>query len=515
MANFKVGKNILENLTTGMYNDSRIIYREYIQNACDQIDIAVKTGLLRKEEAKIEIWIDSDDTRQITIKDNATGIPATDFKQTLGDIANSGKTRGESKGFRGIGRLAGLAYCKKLIFTSKYSGEKEKSLMICDAVKLRQMLNENTRYTLEDVWESVVEYDTENSDNLTEHFFQVELCGINEENLPLLNKEEIEEYLSFVAPLPYDNNFMFYKKIYDHAKEIGYEISEYHIQLNGKQLFKNYSSRLYDRSNGNRKTYDEIHDLVFKDFRKDDGSLIAWMWYGISGFEKQIPSENAQRGIRLRCSNIQIGGANTLSECSPTNPLFKEQRGNYYFVGEVFSVDKNLIPNSQRDYFNENETRIEFEDALRIYFYDELHKLYYNASAIKSNFKHIDQYEEKRREFAKGEFINPEQKQKYEDELEKSRQEAEKARKKLEKYSEEGDDPISIIYKIHKRKYSKSKENTPAHQQTEKTQYTTQKLSKLSRTERKTVSTILAIIKEETTQEIFERIQQRIIDALK
>ena len=31
----RIGKNILENLTTGMYPDSRFIYREYIQNAAD------------------------------------------------------------------------------------------------------------------------------------------------------------------------------------------------------------------------------------------------------------------------------------------------------------------------------------------------------------------------------------------------------------------------------------------------------------------------------------------------
>ena len=37
-----VGKNILDNLTTGMYSDSKVIYREYIQNACDQIDIAIR-----------------------------------------------------------------------------------------------------------------------------------------------------------------------------------------------------------------------------------------------------------------------------------------------------------------------------------------------------------------------------------------------------------------------------------------------------------------------------------------
>ena len=38
--NFKtiIGKDVIESLTIGMYDDSRFIYREYIQNAADQID---------------------------------------------------------------------------------------------------------------------------------------------------------------------------------------------------------------------------------------------------------------------------------------------------------------------------------------------------------------------------------------------------------------------------------------------------------------------------------------------
>ena len=47
MKDYVFGANILENLTTGMYQDSKIIYREYIQNACDQVDKAIKDGTLK------------------------------------------------------------------------------------------------------------------------------------------------------------------------------------------------------------------------------------------------------------------------------------------------------------------------------------------------------------------------------------------------------------------------------------------------------------------------------------
>ena len=48
-----IGKNVIENLTTAMYEDLRIIYREYIQNSADSIDKAIQQGLLGPGEARV------------------------------------------------------------------------------------------------------------------------------------------------------------------------------------------------------------------------------------------------------------------------------------------------------------------------------------------------------------------------------------------------------------------------------------------------------------------------------
>ena len=79
-----------------MYSDSKVIYREYIQNACDQIDLANKLGILSADEGSVDIFIDSK-KRYISIKDNATGVKAEDFIKDVGDIANSNKKIGENK----------------------------------------------------------------------------------------------------------------------------------------------------------------------------------------------------------------------------------------------------------------------------------------------------------------------------------------------------------------------------------------------------------------------------------
>lgn len=372
-----IGKNILENLTTGMYADSKVIYREYVQNACDQIDKAVELGIIDREQAEVFISI-KEDERFISVEDNATGVKEADFVAQLGDIANSDKKVGVDKGFRGIGRLCGLAYCKTLVFSTSYRGETKGSKMIFDAKKMREMLSSPVKYTVDDILNAIVS--TEKfPEEQEKHYFKVEMIDINHENTDLLDKQLVSDYLSFVAPVPYVSSFYHRDAIYEHAANLHFKIDEYNIRVNGDPLLKRYKNRLYDATG---KVYDNIVDVGFKDFADADGNLLAWMWYGISRFEKAIPkAANPMCGLRVRQGNIQIGDNTTVAK------FFKEERGNSYFVGEIFAVSKGLIPNSQRDNFNETVERVEFETQLKKFFYDTLHKLYYMASATRNDYK--------------------------------------------------------------------------------------------------------------------------------
>ena len=179
-----IGKNVIENLTLGMYENSLMIYREYIQNAADSIDNAINLGILKKgtdknninsdtkETAQIDIYIDQK-KRNISIHDNALGIPKDKFFNILSSIADSEKDKTSNKGFRGIGRLAGLAYCKKLIFTSSYIGENKKSIMVWDGELLKNILNDTqNRISASDLVDKVIDYKTEECD-INKHFFEV------------------------------------------------------------------------------------------------------------------------------------------------------------------------------------------------------------------------------------------------------------------------------------------------------------------------------------------------------
>lgn len=521
-----IGKNILENLTTGMYSDSKVAYREYIQNACDQIDKAIRQGIITEEEAKetgVNIFIDAE-KRYISIKDNATGVKAEEFYSNLGDIANSNKEQGKDKGFRGIGRLCGLAYCKELRFTASAKGENIKSLIIYNAEKMRQMLRDTQKYSIDEILSEIMKFETFEED-VNEHYFKVELIDINKENTDLLDARKVVEYLSFVAPVPYKREFILNHQIYDYAKSIDYKIDEYSIYINGEQVLKEYTSKLKDKSGNNVVNYDEISKLEFKNiYNKDE--LIAWMWVGLSKFEKSIPKNNVMRGIRARQSNIQIGNEDVFQS------LFKETRGNYYFVGEVFTVSGNLIANSQRDYFNETETRIVFEDGLREYFYNELHKLYYSANEIKNANKKQETFITKAKELEEkskqNDFIDDREKEKLIEEVEKAKDEAEKATKKLEKYSDvDKNSPIAEVKKQIDRKF---KANTLVTQVKEiddkkvieKTKtskkssgYAVDVLSKLDKSDRKLVSKIWSIITDNAPKEVAEQIIEKIKEEFK
>ena len=179
--------------------------------------------------------------------------------------------------------------------------------------------------------------------------------------------------------------------------------------------------------------------------------------------------------------------------------MFKESRGNYYFVGEVFAVSKDLIPNSQRDYFNENETRVLFEDCLREYFFDVLHKLYYEANRVK-----VTEYQKKEKEQG---FVNEEERQKLQFDIDKAKKNAEDARKRLDKL--DISDTNSPLFEVHKsigQKYSANKK---------KKAFVTSNMSKLSRSERKIVSKILSIINEIAPKDIAEQIIEKIKEEMR
>lgn len=389
------GKNVIETLSEGMYDNPLFLFREYVQNAADAIDDAVRRGILKKDAGQIEIVIDSD-KRLITFEDNGTGIEHHSVKKMLANIGDSQKDRLVDKGFRGIGRLGGLGYCQKVRFETSSKGEAIKSILEWDARNLHEILaNKDEKIHAGQLIKRITST-WEEECNPNDHFLKVSLLNVNESSDELLDVEEVRRYLAMVAPVPFDYaKFPFIQKIEKFMSEEQLPaLHEYRVNLNGDEVRKGYETPL---AIADSKPI-EIFDVECRTIRENKNCL-GWYWFCVGKFEGVLPKKCWQRNIRLRKDNIQIGEADCLSNHPKRgDSLWREDRGNNYFLGEIHVLDKKLIPNSRRDYFNQDEACRRFEAVLQIEFRN-LHDLYHHASAIRSASAKLKAADIARKEF--------------------------------------------------------------------------------------------------------------------
>lgn len=494
----KIGKNAIETLTLSMYDDHKTIYREYIQNSADAIDNALKSGLLENQKkGYIEINIDIDE-RKITIEDNGTGVKAEDAERILKDVAASDKNRSTDKGFRGIGRLAGLAYCSELIFETSYKGEATKTIINWDANLLQEILYDSSRKEeATDVIELITSVETSPEDT-EKHYFKVILNEVN--NDELLDKQSVRDYLKMVAPVPFDRTFSYFYNgfISKYMQDNNLHLDEYEVYVNNEPITKCYNTSIYDE-NGNKKANDEVKELAFFEFRNPrNKELLAWGWYSISNFEGIIPDhrKNLARGIRLRKHNIQVGNENTLSKYHRDS-----KRGNFYFFGEIHAVHPELMPNSQRNDFTPTETCKIFCEQLKTAFLEH-NKMVYFASNVRSAYRKIETEIKLIEELDSKKFINKEQKEEHIQKIQKAQKDAERGRKDLQKYevSAQENKVNEKIYKNISATKSIDASTSPPEKlidvedKVRKSSFEFDDLSKLTNAERKLVSKVFSVI---------------------
>lgn len=348
--NVQVGKYTLESLTTGMYSDPKIVYREYIQNGVDALENAVSIGLIEPQSMRIDIIVNADNS-YISIKDNGTGISAIDAPKTLMNVGSSKKRNANNRGFRGIGRLGGMSYCDTLVFTTSAENEKVKTVIEFDCKKLRHLLvpGEYEDMSLSAVLEEITTIKTL-PEKEEKHYFCVEMKEVNGFS-DLLDIEAVKSYISQVAPLPYQSrHFIYTSQLKKYLSENGYNIEEFPIFVGEEEsdlqpVYKPNKSRF--RSDRGKRTVDEITSMSYFDITID-GELYALGWYGNCGWYGFL-SDKELSGFRVRKRNILIGDSKTM------NVIFKEVRFNGWTQGEIFIVTDKLIPNARRDDFEQND----------------------------------------------------------------------------------------------------------------------------------------------------------------
>jgi len=354
VSSFKAGMYLLDSFTSGMYNDPLIVYREYIQNAADSIDLVSK-GKSRSLEVRIDLEPSS---RQITIHDNATGIPADLAEEVLCSIGNSNKSTKGLRGFRGIGRLGGIAFSDKAIFRTKAKNESVESIQEWDCLGLRKLLAEQGKIalSLEEVFERVTTFRQEPCKYTRESYFEVTLSGVSSFRNQIFDIEKVRRYLSQVAPAPFNLHDFSYAGAIDRylsSKLTSY--GRYNIVLNGETIRKPYKDSIRLAKGDS----DPIERIEFFQIKNGQNQHIAYGWYGQrKNLLGSIVRGDDSSGIRVRVGNIQIGDAHLLDFC------FRETRFNSYVTGEVHVECGDLIPNSRRDDFVDNMSKGLFYNSI-------------------------------------------------------------------------------------------------------------------------------------------------------
>lgn len=348
-----IGRQLFDIVTSGMYDNPLMIYREYIQNSVDSIDLALKDGLVTQESAQITITLNGQN-RSIVIEDNGQGLNNEIAHGILTNLGCSPKEGTAQRGFRGIGRLGGLAYCDELIFETRSIGDELISVVRWNRKEFDAIATDTQRQiTLSEMIQAVatLEYD-DVTEETPDHFFRVTLRNVHRFHSDMLmNLKSVTDYLAHSAPVSYNH------QVFSHAAAIESYLSEvsdyrcYRILVNGRQVFRPYADEVKLSTNSS----DHIQEIEFFQFKNTDGETISLGWYARTQFLATLPNALNVKGIRVRQGNIEVGGEHCLDD------KFSEPRFSGWQIGEIHVVNNSLKPNARRDGF---EHTVNFERFL-------------------------------------------------------------------------------------------------------------------------------------------------------
>jgi molecular chaperone HtpG len=346
-ASVRIGADIVELLTSGMYVAPMTIFREYVQNAADAIDQARTVGTLAPDErGRVKVLIDHA-ARSVTVRDNGGGVPSALVADCLLAIGGSAKRGTEARGFRGVGRLSGLAYCRELEFRTKAVGENVESRLVWDARKLRSgIADARAGSDLREVIANAVTLVTDPVEDVDAHYFEVTLRGVVRHRQDvLINEHAIAGYLAQVAPVPFAKEFS--KRTVIENMFARYMTTRAPIELTvaGDVVTRPFRDQM--EQPGTDKTFD-IHDIEFFELLDVDGAVGAVGWLGHHDYVRSISTSLGVRGLRARVGDVQVGESDLFDNS------FKESRFNGWTVGEVHILDRRIIPNGRRDNFEVN-----------------------------------------------------------------------------------------------------------------------------------------------------------------
>ncbi|CAM3780465.1 ATP-binding protein (plasmid) [Agrobacterium radiobacter] len=347
----RVGSFSLETLTTGMYEHPFHCIREYVQNSYDAIRAARAKGIYPEDSGLVTIAISGSAARpSLSVKDNGEGISADEAVRTLVSIGASKKRSTLNAGFRGIGRLAGIAYCTTLRFTTKWKGEPEATIVEFDCGRMRGYMRPGAEtIDVREVIRLCVKTGSATA-KVEDHFTEVEMIGLMGNGLEFAVIETLVPYLRQVCPTDYSDRFSQAPRIRAFSQSVGHPLGAVEVETR----FKRERTQILKAYDDASPTADQRRSSVISDIELITAPELGWHgWIGKSNFKGEI-TDDMVAGIRFRVKNIQVGGSELIEELgAELTTGGTEGRLQRWAVGEIFITNPAVVPNARRDGFED------------------------------------------------------------------------------------------------------------------------------------------------------------------
>jgi hypothetical protein len=353
-------------LSEDLYPRKLEIIREYIQNASDALDDWLKISDLiptDRTESQIKVSIQG---RSVLIFDNGIGMTEEDIPK-LKRIAYSEKKVGEGAGYKGIGRLAGIAVADKLKITSTSYGDPKLHHFEFRAADMRQDISEKKRQGKNEPASPVIKRHTKTwwtDIDPEDHYTFVEIRNIKDSCDELLDPDVLSEYIGDIGPVDFSPEFEHGSLISDNLRLFVPDYSPKTIYLSrpdGKKarVYKPYTNDM------------RIATPEFVDVRDPDNAaeVLAYCWYTCNADEIldkmratgkifSVPGDQVEDRRRFAGLVYKLFGFSIGDRSLPERTLWTTARARaLWFTGEIHIVDKNVQPTTSRSDFIENAAR--------------------------------------------------------------------------------------------------------------------------------------------------------------
>lgn len=352
-----IGGELLAILSKGLYTNPLDCIREYVQNAVDA----------RAKNVTIKITGNS-----VVIFDDGQGMSLEELVQAR-QFGLSHKSLTEHVGFRGIGIYSGFDLCNRLVITTKRATDAHSHILEFDFGAMKGQL-ERERQAVHDHRTSLIELLTtyshfvQEKDNSDRSYTMVQLEDISDTHIDQLSdRTRLRKYVLLNLPIDFDDDF-------EHKDAINNYIGKHVKGYNAIKI--TLESDATPREVVCRPSIQNLSKPELGLIHNTKNELIGCYWACLHQGGNKIPDQYADyRGFVYRVKGFTIGDNLRLQD--------RFKKGNsalyWWYMGEIFVQDHNVIPNAARDDFEASIAKAQLEIQVQ--------KTLSNLEAIASDYQ--------------------------------------------------------------------------------------------------------------------------------